>query len=150
MFEVQAVMERVEKQVPSKHDWVGQTKGMLPCAFGVGKSANCKPASLTLPNPCSHAQVFHAIICDPPYGIRAGIRKAAAKSDGPAHGPTKQPSAPVAPYSLLAECLHDLLDAAARLLVTGGRLVYFLPAVPEAYSEARLPRHPALELVCST
>lgn len=33
----------------------------------------------------------------------------------------------------LAECLRDLLDAAARLLRPGGRLVYFLPTAPELY-----------------
>jgi tRNA (guanine10-N2)-methyltransferase len=31
-----------------------------------------------------------------------------------------------APY-MLGECLRDLLDLAARLLVLGGRLVFFFP-----------------------
>ena len=47
----------------------------------------------------------------------------------------------------LGEILRDLLDLSARLLVIGGRLVYFFPSAPETYSEDDLPRHPALALV---
>jgi hypothetical protein len=45
-----------------------------------------------------------------------------------------------------AECMHDLLDCAARLLVVGGRLAYWLPAAPNFYSEEEVPRHPALQV----
>ena len=47
------------------------------------------------------------------------------------------------------ECLRDLLDLSAQLLRAGGRLVYFLPAAPEIYSEAEVPGHPALALVAN-
>lgn len=43
--------------------------------------------------------------------------------------------------------MRDLLDFAARMLVVGGRLVCFIPATPETYSEAGLPTHPALRLL---
>ena len=36
------------------------------------------------------------------------------------------------------------------MLRPGGRLVYFLPAATEAYSDGMLPRHPALEVVADT
>lgn len=45
-----------------------------------------------------------------------------------------------------AECLHDLLEHAARLLRLGGRLAYFLPAAPGFYKEEEVPQHPALEV----
>ncbi|KAF5829502.1 hypothetical protein DUNSADRAFT_15986 [Dunaliella salina] len=51
-----------------------------------------------------------------------------------------------APYSL-GECLRDLLDFSARMLVIGGRLVLFIPATPETYKEEEIPRHPALKLI---
>jgi tRNA (guanine10-N2)-methyltransferase len=50
------------------------------------------------------------------------------------------------PYSL-GECLRDLLEFAARMLVVGGRLVYFMPATPETYREEEIPAHPALKLM---
>lgn len=52
------------------------------------------------------------------------------------------------PYTL-GECLRDLLELSARLLVRGGRLVYFLPATPDTYNEADIPQHPALQLVAN-
>ena len=62
-------------------------------------------------------------------GIDAGYRVGTARSTG--------------------ECLRDLLDLSARLLRLGGRMVYFLPAAPEAYSEAEVPAHPALAAVAN-
>ncbi|EFJ46403.1 hypothetical protein VOLCADRAFT_62647 [Volvox carteri f. nagariensis] len=53
------------------------------------------------------------------------------------------------PYTL-GECLRDLLELSARLLVVGGRLVYFLPATPETYDKAEIPQHPALELIANS
>lgn len=47
----------------------------------------------------------------------------------------------------LTECLCDLLGLAARHLCIGGRLVYFLPAVPGACEGRNVPEHPALRLI---
>ncbi|CAI5460715.1 unnamed protein product [Closterium sp. Yama58-4] len=102
-------------------------------------------------------EMFHAIICDPPYGVRAGGRKSGGRkilngvtdpysiADNlkAAHIPS------TAPYSL-EECLHDLLDTAARLLVIGGRLVYFYPAAREEYVPEEIPGHPCLKLVANS
>ena len=58
------------------------------------------------------------------------------------HTPTPHPP----PCHPSTECLHDLLEAAARWLRPGGRLVYFLPAAPGYYLEEELPVHPALQV----
>lgn len=102
-------------------------------------------------------EVFDAIICDPPYGVRAGGRKSGGRkllkgAVGPYTVPDEKrfdhiPS--TAPYSL-AECVHDLFDLAAKMLVMGGRLVFFYPIVrEEGYTEAQFPEHPCFTLVAS-
>ncbi|OIW13179.1 hypothetical protein TanjilG_17535 [Lupinus angustifolius] len=103
-------------------------------------------------------EVFDAIICDPPYGVRAGGRKS---------GGRKLLKGTVAPYVVpddkrtghipstgaycLVECVHDLLDLAARMLIMGGRLVFFYPVLREDdYSEIHFPEHPCFKLICSS
>ncbi|KAH9802417.1 UPF0020 domain-containing protein [Citrus sinensis] len=63
--------------------------------------------------------VFDAIICDPPYGVRASGRKLLKGVLDPYTVPDDKrvghiPS--TAPYCL-SECVHDLLDLAGRILV---------------------------------
>mmetsp|Transcript_40151 Transcript_40151/g.89077 ORF Transcript_40151/g.89077 Transcript_40151/m.89077 type:complete len:494 (+) Transcript_40151:82-1563(+) len=93
-------------------------------------------------------EIFHAIVGDPPYGVRAGGRKSVPKPeveirDRSTHIPSTDP------YTL-GECLRDLLDFAARTLLVGGRLVYFFPASVEDYQESEIPTHPALTLIANT
>lgn len=45
--------------------------------------------------------------------------------------------------------LRDLLASAARMLVMGGRLVFWMPSTLE-YKESDLPRHPCLRLVSNS
>lgn len=102
-------------------------------------------------------EVLDAIICDPPYGVRAGGRKS---------GGRKLLKGAVDPYTVpddkrtnhipstgaysLAECVHDLLDLAARMLVMGGRLVYFYPVLRDDDSgDTDFPEHPCFKLVAS-
>lgn len=61
-------------------------------------------------------EVLDAIVCDPPYGVRAGGRKTAPRDYTPRNRETH--IAATDPY-LLGECLRDLLGAAARLLRVG-------------------------------
>lgn len=102
--------------------------------------------------------VFDAILADPPYGIRAGGRRSLAKHDiiiG--NRSTHIPG--TSPYPL-GDCLTDLLDWAARVLVPGGRLGYWAPALPldnrgeasattttSVSSSEELPRHPNLRFL---
>lgn len=72
-------------------------------------------------------EVFDAIICDPPYGVRAGGKKSVAKEHKVKCSETHIPSTD--PYSF-EECLKDLLHLAAKHLKLGARLVFFLPSAP--------------------
>ncbi|KAF4350754.1 uncharacterized protein LOC115720686 [Cannabis sativa] len=104
-------------------------------------------------------EIFDAIICDPPYGVRAGGRKSGGRkllkgAVAPYVVPDDKrvghiPS--TAPYSL-AECVHDLLDLAARMIVMGGRLVYFYPVLreDEFVEEDHFPEHPCFKLIASS
>jgi tRNA G10 N-methylase Trm11 len=92
----------------------------MPCNLPVSTSR----LKLALRRP-GLEEVFDAVVTDPPYGVRAGARKSVhmvykARPAGRDHFPHTDP------YTL-GECLLDLLESAARLLRTGGRLVYFLP-----------------------
>ena len=102
--------------------------------------------------------MFDAIICDPPYGVRAGGRKSGGRkllkgAVSPYIVPDDKrvdhiPS--TAPYSLV-ECVHDLLDLAAKMLVMGGRLVFFYPVLREEDSvEIHFPEHQCFELISSS
>ena len=91
--------------------------------------------------------LLHAIICDPPYGVRAGGRKSGGRRRNmtPIPEECKEKHIPsTAPYQL-SECLLDLLDFAARMLIPGGRLVYFLPSYHGLTNDTEhVPPHPAL------
>ncbi|XP_021713615.1 tRNA (guanine(10)-N2)-methyltransferase homolog [Chenopodium quinoa] len=100
-------------------------------------------------------EMFDAIICDPPYGVRAGGRKSGGRKllkgvVGPYTVPDDKRAGHIpstAAYSLV-ECVHDLLDLAARMLVMGGRLVYFYPVLREEDSpDPTFPEHPCFKLV---
>jgi tRNA (guanine10-N2)-methyltransferase len=83
-----------------------------------------------------------SVVADPPYGVRAGGRKSRSVPGAEVRDRATH-VASTAPYPL-AECLRDLVDAAARLLEVGGRLVFWVPAAPGYYVESELPTHPAM------
>lgn len=101
-------------------------------------------------------EVFDAIICDPPYGVRAGGRKSGGRkllkgAVGPYTVPIEKRTDHIpstAPYSLV-ECVHDLLDLAAKMLVMGGRLVFFYPVLrgDDDSMDINYPEHPCFKLV---
>jgi tRNA G10 N-methylase Trm11 len=98
----------------------------------------------------------HALICDPPYGVRAGGRKSGGRRLDETGAPKPIPEhlrathIPSTAFYPLAECVADLLDAAAAALLPRGRLVYFFPAsLAEDFPDA-LPSHPCLELVANS
>lgn len=101
---------------------------------------------------------FDAVVCDPPYGIRAGARKSGRKrpkqlqtTEGDdALPPHKQQNyiPPTQPYAA-EDVMNDLLEFSAQTLREGGRLVYLLPTTYE-YTDADLPRHPHLHLIANS
>ena len=72
-------------------------------------------------------EIFDAIICDPPYGVRAGGKKSVAKEHKVKCSETHIPSTDPYPFE---ECLKDLLHLAAKHLKLGAHLVFFLPSAP--------------------
>jgi len=90
---------------------------------------------------------FDAIVCDPPYGVRAGARKS---------GTTKREAKPILPEHMgdhvpatqvydVEDVMIDLLDFSAATLKMHGRLVYLLPTTPD-FTRETLPAHPCLEI----
>mmetsp|Transcript_6756 Transcript_6756/g.12369 ORF Transcript_6756/g.12369 Transcript_6756/m.12369 type:complete len:583 (+) Transcript_6756:155-1903(+) len=92
--------------------------------------------------------VFDSIVCDPPYGVRAGGRKSGGKRENMKKVPEefKDSHIPSTGVYELSECLADLLDLSAKLLRVGGRLVYFFPCSNGIVLEDFLPSHPCLTL----
>jgi tRNA (guanine10-N2)-methyltransferase len=87
-------------------------------------------------NPCFKKEgFFDAIICDPPYGVRAGSRKAKKGTTEIYEG---------------KKVFWDLMELASRVLRVGGRLVFLLPTERELYDPESLPSHPRLELVANS
>eukprot|EP00941_MAST-03F_sp_MAST-3F-sp1_P001432 g1432.t1 len=94
------------------------------------------------------AEILDAIVCDPPYGIRAGARKIGSSREvvkkvaeefQDCHIPQVQAYAAI-------DIMNDLTEYAAKSLKVGGRLVYLLPALPDFKAE-ELPEHPCLRFV---
>eukprot|EP00531_Pseudo-nitzschia_arenysensis_P017940 CAMPEP_0116152884 /NCGR_PEP_ID=MMETSP0329-20121206/20922_1 /TAXON_ID=697910 /ORGANISM="Pseudo-nitzschia arenysensis, Strain B593" /LENGTH=612 /DNA_ID=CAMNT_0003649701 /DNA_START=181 /DNA_END=2019 /DNA_ORIENTATION=- len=93
--------------------------------------------------------LYDAIVCDPPYGIRAGARQTGSKLGKPRpvleenrHDHIAQTKA----YAV-SDVMTDLLDVAASTLKVGGRLVYIIPSFQDFDEERDLPRHDCLELI---
>jgi tRNA (guanine10-N2)-methyltransferase len=92
--------------------------------------------------------LLDAIVCDPPYGVRAGGKKLSSDRaikvyDKATHIPKKDP------YSM-GECLKDLVEFGAKTLAINGRLVFWLPAADGYYKEEELPCHPSMELIANS
>ncbi|KAL8741384.1 MAG: hypothetical protein Q9184_008392, partial [Pyrenodesmia sp. 2 TL-2023] len=101
------------------------------------------------------SRLLDGIICDPPYGVREGLKVLGSKDGSgkevrylngqPAHLQDHY-LPPKRPYSFEA-MLGDILAFAAETLVQGGRLGLWMPTANEGQGELEVPRHPCLELV---
>lgn len=98
-----------------------------------------------------------SIVCDPPYGIREGLKVLGAKDPERFEGkedieidgkkayllkdyiPTKKP------YSL-DNLLYDLLQFASDRLPIGGRLAFWMPTANDSFVPTIIPQHKNLEL----
>ncbi|EAL65472.1 tRNA guanosine-2'-O-methyltransferase 11 [Dictyostelium discoideum AX4] len=96
--------------------------------------------------------MFDSIITDPPYGIRAGARKIGFKENRkfvPVPEGLRRDHIPQCIDYSVPDVMADLLELAAKTLIVGGRLVYWLPTTPD-YKETDLPRHPCLRLITAS
>uniref|UniRef100_A0A6J0TH37 tRNA (guanine(10)-N(2))-methyltransferase TRMT11 n=1 Tax=Pogona vitticeps TaxID=103695 RepID=A0A6J0TH37_9SAUR len=91
---------------------------------------------------------FDVIITDPPYGIREATRRTGSQKEMAkiAEKGTENHIAVSSKYRL-CDILFDLLKFAAEYLVTGGRLVYWLPVYKPEYTEEIIPQHPCLKRI---
>jgi tRNA (guanine10-N2)-methyltransferase len=90
-----------------------------------------------------------AIVSDPPYSIKEGVRTLRTPNAGEdlfAGKPRYESSVPATERVRLVDLLAGLVQFAADSLVPGGRLVYWLPTTPE-YTSADVPVNPAFRIV---
>ncbi|EFA76870.1 tRNA guanosine-2'-O-methyltransferase 11 [Heterostelium album PN500] len=84
--------------------------------------------------PWRDGPIFDCIITDPPYGIRAGAKRVGYNKNrrhkAPPEGFKWSHMAQTTEYKV-PDVMADLLELAAKKLVIGGRLVYWLPTTPE-------------------
>ncbi|CCG25852.1 Trm11 protein [Candida orthopsilosis Co 90-125] len=97
------------------------------------------------------------IICDPPYGVREGLRVLGAKNEEKAAGREKNVVdgeiahlrrdfvPPKKPYEL-SDMLDDLLSFAGDRLPVGGKLAFWMPTANDDFSETIIPQHERLKL----
>lgn len=109
----------------------------------------------TQPNDGKGGRIFDAVVCDPPYGVREGLKVLGVKD--PEKCPWVIPKGmemykdpdfipPRKPYSFLL-MLDDILQFSAQTLVDGGRLSFWMPTANDQDQEIPLPQHPYMEVV---
>ena len=117
------------------------------------------PLRQTMTTSRSGSRYLDGIICDPPYGVREGLKVLGVKD--PSEGVNgKEPHLidgvlahlqegyipPKRAYGLEA-MLDDILAFAVSTLVDGGRVSLWMPSANDKDVEFEVPLHPALELV---
>ncbi|XP_075246495.1 tRNA (guanine(10)-N(2))-methyltransferase TRMT11-like [Convolutriloba macropyga] len=95
--------------------------------------------------PWCYNEMFDAIVTDPPYGIREGIKtiNSDVKLNSVESHASMQQHSPI-------EMFKKLVEFAARLLKVGGRLVFWMPtltAMLDFEPEKHVPKHPAMKLM---
>lgn len=98
------------------------------------------------------------IVCDPPYGVREGLKVCGAKDpekaagrenvviDGERAHLRKDFIQPKKPYEL-SNLLDDLLNFAANRLPVDGRLAFWMPTANDDFEPNLIPQHENLELI---
>jgi tRNA (guanine10-N2)-methyltransferase len=106
--------------------------------------------------PLRAARIFDGIICDPPYGVREGLKvlgsrdptkgKEIVYKNGKAHHEEDAYIPPKRPYSFLT-MLDDILDFAVLSLADHGRLSFWMPTANDEDQEIKIPEHPSLVVI---
>lgn len=102
--------------------------------------------------------ILDTIVCDPPYGIREGLKICGTKHEDKALGREnimiqgeraylrQDYVPPKKPYEL-ANLLDDLLQFSANRLPVNGRLAFWMPTANDEYEINQIPQHENLELL---
>lgn len=102
--------------------------------------------------------MFDTIVCDPPYGVREGLKICGAKNEEKAVGREnvmiegekahlrKDYIPPKKPYEL-SNLLHDLLEFSAKRLPINGRIAFWMPTANDDFEINQIPQHENLELL---
>ncbi|OMH85456.1 tRNA (guanine(10)-N2)-methyltransferase [Zancudomyces culisetae] len=99
---------------------------------------------------------FDAIVTDPPYGVRAGAKKIGMSQSEQDLQPQPESSRSADGYLVrypttipyeMSRVIDDLVSFAARYLVLGGRLVFWLPTMTDYYADDDIPTHPCMKLL---
>ncbi|KAK3502978.1 tRNA guanosine-2'-O-methyltransferase [Neurospora crassa] len=123
-------------------------------ALGTSTSASSSSAGQPKSDGVS-GRIFDAVVCDPPYGVREGLKVLGVKD--PEKCPWVIPKGmelykdpdfipPRKPYSFLL-MLDDILQFSAQTLVDGGRLSFWMPTANDQDQEIPVPQHPYMEVV---
>lgn len=104
---------------------------------------------------------FDAVLCDPPYGVREGLRVLGSKDperhaertniviDGELAHLRRDYVPPKKPYDFNS-LLNDLLSFGSRQLAPGKRLCFWMPtATEDNFQPNDIPDHEDLEFVCA-
>ncbi|KAI5284978.1 hypothetical protein KEM54_000914 [Ascosphaera aggregata] len=120
-----------------------------------GRFMECFTSDLTNTPLLTQRPFLDGIICDPPYGIREGL-KVLGHRDGNKREPVVVDGVPThymdgyvppkKPYSF-DSMIDDILDFAAMTLVPDGRIAFWMPTANEDDVELEIPYNPNLELV---
>ncbi|KAJ9630835.1 hypothetical protein H2203_001360 [Taxawa tesnikishii (nom. ined.)] len=107
-------------------------------------------------SPLRMARWLDGIVCDPPYGVREGLKVLGSARhdlqheirlpDGRLAHLAEGYIPPKRAYSFDA-MLDDILDFSYEMLVDDGRLCMWMPTANDEDIEIAVPSHPALELV---
>ncbi|KAL7276354.1 hypothetical protein RUND412_000657 [Rhizina undulata] len=105
--------------------------------------------------PLRKTRFLDAIVCDPPYGVREGLKVLGSRDpekgkelvirNGELRHLQSDYVPPKKPYSFLA-MLDDILQFSVDHLVPGGRLCFWMPTANEDFSQFDIPMHPQMEL----
>ena len=92
-----------------------------------------------------NGNIFDAIVTDPPYGIREGIKmiNSEIKLNSVESHASMQQNSPI-------EMFKNLVDFAAKHLKKGGRLVFWMPSLTTLSSfepDLHIPKHPGMNFV---
>lgn len=138
-----------------KKDVVGNFKqyGLEPQYLGGFVSDLTNTPLRILPRDNNSTGYLDGIVCDPPYGIREGLKVLGSRDElGDSRKKThedkyKEPGyiPPKRPYSFTA-LLDDILAFAVATLVEDARLSMWMPTANDEDIELIIPNHPCLEL----